>query len=299
MSGLSWPIRQRPMITYPFYRLATIGWANPLLRQTIALFGADPREPITLDLSQLTFVDAFGVTYLAACFNNCVSANREAWVLPPKDGGVNEYLLDVGLYEEAGIGEDFRPRKASRSRVDLVHVSELEPGFVDHLLDFLENAQPFAPGLRPSIRMALLELVQNFAEHAGSPGGAWISGQYHPFTKAKIPRVTLCVLDLGIGIARKLRTVRRYRRNRDNRLVELSTHEGVSSAGNGSRGQGLSVIRQFVRANGGDMTILANRGRVKFRADRRPTPQRMDCEFPGSAVFLSLVPTQRGLYVLD
>lgn len=107
--------------------------------------------------------------------------------------------------------------------MDLVHIKELEPLFIDGLLDFLENVQRFAPRLRLSMRMALLELVQNFADHSGSVSGAWASGQKYR------DRITLCLLDLGKGIPNSLRGVQKYRRMRDPHLIEISTEEGVSA----------------------------------------------------------------------
>ena len=51
--------------------------------------------------------------------------------------------------------------------MDLIHIVSVQPLFIDYLLDFLENMQPFEEGLRPSIRMALLELIQNLPSIRG------------------------------------------------------------------------------------------------------------------------------------
>jgi anti-sigma regulatory factor (Ser/Thr protein kinase) len=250
-------------------------------------------DGVIIDLSSLTFTDSFGLTYLAACLH-VVSSSVSGSVRRPRREDVHKYLLDAGFYESLGVGDRFGPRKPSADRVDLVHITAVQPAFIDQLLDFLENMQPFEEGLRPSMRMALLELVQNFAEHSGSDPGAWISGQFHPRSK----RITLCVLDLGRGIPNALRTLRKYQRIRDPQLVELATQEGVSSIPGERRGLGLNTIRRFVRTNGGTLTIMSYKGYVKFYPDRRPAPKRLDVPFPGTAVFMSLVPTQRGLFVL-
>lgn len=288
------------MLEYPFYRLSTIGWANPLVGRTTSLLLESQPAELLIDLSDVTFVDSFGVVYLAACFARLNNPDRNVWVKPPRDSRVSNYLQDVGLYQQIGIGKYFRARQPSPHRVDIVHISALDPGFVDHLLDFLEHMQPFAEGLRPSMRLALIELIQNFAEHSQSREGAWICGQIHPRTKAtRAPRVTLCVCDLGIGIPESLRRAnsKRFGHWRDESLLVASTRGGISAEGP-KRGMGLNTIRRFVRRNGGDLTMIAGNGRVKFRPGRPPTIYRMDAVFPGSAIFLSLVPTNRGLYIL-
>lgn len=286
------------MPEFPFYRLTTIGWANPLLRPTVELLRTPPAE-VTVDLSTVTFVDSFGVTYLAACVHRCLDAGSQVSIRVPRDQGVSSYLRDIGFYESIGIGEYFPARRPSPHRVDLAHITALAPGFIDYLLDFLEQYQMLAEGLRPSIRLALMELVQNFAEHSGSESGAWVCGQFHPYSKeTKSPRVTLCILDLGRGIATALRGVQKFSRKTDSELVELSTLEGVSSVAK-NRGRGLSTIRQIARANGGTMTIVSGEARVRFRPDRQAEQLRcLDHSFPGSAVYLSLVPTQRGLFAI-
>jgi hypothetical protein len=175
-----------------------------------------------------------------------------------------------------------------------VHIQALEPLFIDHMLDYLEQGHPMERGLRSSFRLALIELVQNFAEHSGSSAGAWVSGQFHPQAK----RATICVLDLGKGIPNKLRTVRAYSRRRDATLIELSTREGVTSAPE-SRGKGLATIREIARVNRGKLTIIAGNARVLFRAHRRGAEKfELDRPFPGSAVFLSLELNSRGLFDL-
>src|SRR5208283_2830098 len=262
---------------YTFYRLATAGWANRLLRDTVPLLEGKLSDGIILDLSSLEFVDTFGITYLAACFHK-VTSNVRGFVRPPRKREVNDYLLDVGLYEAIGIGDRFRTRKPSHDRVDLIHINELEPLFIDHLLDFLEQMQPFEEGLRPSMRMALLELIQNFAEHSGSEVGAWVSGQFHPQRN----RITLCVLDLGRGIPNALRTVSKYRRYRDTRLVELATEEGITSVPETSRGLGLSTIKRFVRTNGGVLRLMTGEAQVTFPPDRRPEQKALEMPFPGT-----------------
>ncbi len=284
-----------PDVHYPFYRLATIGWANPLLRETLPLLAKEMPEEFLVDLSAVEFLDSFGITYLAACLERCRGEEgvKKILVRPPRRRNVHAYLQDVGLYEAIGLGGQFRPRQARTDRVDLVHIRALEPLFIDRLLDFLGRMQPFSPGLRLSIRMSLIELVQNFAEHSGSPMGAWASGQKYR------DRITLCVLDLGKGIPGTLGTLPRYRRFRDPHLIELATEEGVSSIPSGNRGRGLTVIRRFVRSNGGTLTIISGNGRVRFRPDRRPMRDQIDGAFPGTAAFLSLLPTQGGLYVLE
>lgn len=284
------------MQEFTFYRLLTIGWANAVLKSTVGVFGDVEGDEVRLNLENITFADAFGVTYLAACTMAATQRWKTVYVRRPRLEKAHEFLVDVGFYQEYGM--QFRASQPSSDRVDLVHITRLQPFFVDALLTHMESIQPFAEGLRPSMRMSLFELIQNFAEHSKSGHGAWVTGQVHRRAKGTdLPRVTLCMLDLGRGIPSALRTVRRYRRRTDDSLVHLATVEGVSSAP-GSRGLGLTHIRNFARVNGGTLNILSESGYVRFRHDRTPESRRMTCRFPGSVVFLSLVPTTRGMFIL-
>jgi hypothetical protein len=137
-------------------------------------------------------IDSFGIAVLAASFYVLVSSGIHGFIRPPKRQDVHRELLDMGLYESLGV-DRFGPRTPRTDRVDIKHITAFQPGFIDHLLDFLEHMQPFEEGLRLSIRMALLELVQNFSEHSRSDIGAWVAGQLDP----RDNRVNLCIMDFG------------------------------------------------------------------------------------------------------
>lgn len=111
-------------LRFSFYRLATIGWANPLLRQTLALLGDDVSQEILVDLSPVEFLDSFGLTYLAACLDRCRAKRTITGILirPPRRNNVNQYLQDAGFYESIGLGDRFQARQPNRDRVDLVHI---------------------------------------------------------------------------------------------------------------------------------------------------------------------------------
>jgi hypothetical protein len=248
---------------------------------------------VRIDLSELQFIDSFGLTLLAASFHVLKHSGAHGFVRRPRQADIHQELLDMGLYESLGI-DLFGPRTLRRDRVDIRHITAFEPLFIDHLLDFLESMQPFEEGLRPSIRMALLELIQNFSEHSKSKIGAWIAGQFDTARK----RINLCVMDFSMGIPETLRRIPRFYRHGDERLIELATGEGITSVVNSSRGLGLTAIRRFVSANHGTLTILAGRGQVTFSSSSSPTRKKLRVPFLGTAAFLSLVPTQQGLFVL-
>lgn len=98
-----------PDVRLPFYRLMTIGWANPLLRQTLQLFSQEVPREFVIDLSEVEFLDSFGITYFAACLHSCGARRGIGRVLinPPKRRNVNSYLQDVGLYESFGLDQYF------------------------------------------------------------------------------------------------------------------------------------------------------------------------------------------------
>src|SRR5208282_5348667 len=289
------PADDSPQHQYSFYRLATIAGVNPLLRATLPLLAENLNYNVLVDLSDVIAWDAFGITYLAACLERCrhLGTIPQIYIRRPLRPKAHQFLVDMGFYKSVGLGDKFEARRPSKEQIDLVHITALEPGFVDGLLDFLESLQPFDAGLKDSMRMSFIELIQNFAEHAGSASGAWASGNSHG------KRISLCLLDLGRGIPNNLRNIKKFKRMGDPRLIEHATETGVTSAvGPAERGLGLAMIRRFVRANRGAMTIISGGGRVRFRPDRKPIRDKIHGYFPGTAVFLSLVPTERGLYVI-
>ncbi|MGH6868710.1 MAG: STAS domain-containing protein, partial [Methylocella sp.] len=144
LSSMTLALPDDQPLRFSFYRLATIGWANPLLRQTLALLGNDISQEILVDLSPVVFLDSFGITYLAACLDRCrdQKAITKILIRPPTLSNVHRHLQEVGFYESIGLGNQFQARQPNKNRVDLIHIQTLEPLFIDGLLDFLESTQP-------------------------------------------------------------------------------------------------------------------------------------------------------------
>src|SRR5271166_5873251 len=95
--------------TFTFYGRFTIGYAGLLLARVAELLTDPLPEEVVLDLSRVEFIDTFGVNLLAACCHTVLESDSKGYVDPPKNEKVNDYLLDMGLYESLGMGRSFKP----------------------------------------------------------------------------------------------------------------------------------------------------------------------------------------------
>jgi len=120
--------------------------------------------------------------------------------------------------------------------------------------------------LRKEIRKAFFEIFSNIFTHSKSPIGGIVCGQIFPRDK----KIQIVFYDAGVGIAQNVRNFQLSIRS-DEEAIEWSLRKGTStlSSESVSRGLGLYLIRMFLKANGGEFRIYANKGAVMEFNGRR------------------------------
>jgi anti-sigma regulatory factor (Ser/Thr protein kinase) len=120
--------------------------------------------------------------------------------------------------------------------------------------------------LRKEIRKAFFEIFSNIFNHSNSPIGGIVCGQIFPHDK----KIQIVFYDAGIGIAQNVRNSQPSI-TLDEEAIEWALRRGTStlSSENVSRGLGLYLIQMFLKANGGEFRIYANKGAVmEFNGQR-------------------------------
>jgi hypothetical protein len=227
-----------------------------------------------IDLSRVSFVDAYALTGLA-CF--VASADRDGLpveLVLPEHPDVRSWLsrmhlgavIDTfGVHVVGGI----LPRVAERDRRDtLIELQRFHDSYgSDRLASFIwERLKGGADGeVVNQLFEAAGELGQNVVEHAGSPVGGFVAAQRY---KAGAPeeRIIVAVGDAGIGIRESLRP--RYGDMTDRQAITQAIRWNVSRVLEQGRGQGLPGVVDGVRGLGGVVWIRSG------AASRTITPRR-------------------------
>jgi hypothetical protein len=147
------------------------------------------------------------------------------------------------------------------------------------------------PELIKRTNNSLCELFTNVFEHAMSRSGGLALGQYYPNKK----QVQFCVCDTGIGLARKVQSAG-YCMYCCGAAIEWALQEGHTTR-LGPGGLGLYVLREFVKANGGTLRILAYTGHFHQKGAHNMA-ESLDVSFPGTFVQLGLLIRPREVYTI-
>lgn len=213
-----------------------------------------------IDLSRVSFVDAYGLMGLA-CF--IASADRDGLsveLVLPEHPDVRSWLsrMHLGAVIDAfgvHVGEGL-PRVAERDRRDtLIELQRFDDSHGSHrLASFIwDRLEGGADGeVVNQLFEATGELGQNVVEHAGSPVGGFVAAQRY---KAGAPeeRIIVAVGDAGIGIRESLRP--RYGDMTDRQAITQAIRWNVSRVLEQGRGQGLPGVVDGVRGLGGVVWI--------------------------------------------
>ncbi len=225
-------------------------------------------------LSELEFIDAYGLVGLASHVVESTLESRAVHLITPHDGSAAAYLsrMHVGdLIEEAGVELDQPlPKVKERDRQD--SLIELQPfsdtrgseKLADYLWDRLEGRVD--PQLVTQVYEAAAELGNNVAEHAECPVGGYMAAQRYRRGKPD-EYVVVAVGDAGIGIRESLS--RRHGLMSEAAAIEQALKRFVSGTDDPHRGQGLPDIVDGVTDFGGVVHVRS--GAAALRATPNAT----------------------------
>jgi hypothetical protein len=243
----------------------------------------DQHPAVLLDLSVCTFLNAEGAAILAAFV-----LHRREW------DGQTEIDWDTGSYElkrQLGrwqLTELFGKKNFpwTDNAIPLLHQTELDGEavlrYISSVIRAGENMPAMTPDLERETNKSFCELFVNIFEHARSPCGGLAIGQYYPHVK----QVQICVCDLGVGLARKVQ-VAGHARECSGTAIRWALEEGNSTKP-GPGGLGLYLLREFVKANGGSLRILANTGYYAQKGVEN-TAQSLRVLYPGTLFQVGLL----------
>ena len=101
------------------------------------------------------------------------------------------------------------------------------------------------------------EIYANAFEHSFSENiGIYSCGQHYP----RVRKLSLCVVDFGIGIPRNVRNFRSLELSAAE-AMQWAFQRGTTTKQSGTgRGVGLDLLKEFVKLNNGQLTIYSNDG---------------------------------------
>lgn len=220
----------------------------------------DDEGEVIIDLSQLEFIDVYGLVGLAAHLIESTLNRRAIKLLVPQSTNASNYLarMHLGDLLEACDVKLSRPLPVVREtdqRESLIELQTFEDvRGSERLADYLwARLDGQVPGqIATQIYEAAGELGNNVVDHSRCPVGGFMAAQRHKRGKPE-EHLIVAVGDAGIGIQASLRE--RYGDLDETEAIRQALEPGVSGIEDPGRGRGLSEIVEGVTGFGGVVRV--------------------------------------------
>lgn len=255
-----------------------------------------------IDLSDVLFIDPFGMVGLLEIGELCMREDIKKTVLLPRSGEVLRYLERMDFFESAKRYFTLEPMHAPPAAPGrggdsdvLLEITAIERTSDIHYIvgRVEERAQAILQThLRYDDRavsgfiVALSEVCQNIIEHSEHRG--FVGIQKYRYKSLGRNIVKIAVMDVGRGFRTSL--AERFPVKSDLEAVEKALLHGASRYEDEGRGHGLAAVRRFVTAWDGRLSIRSGTARVALipKWSRGRTREYGLVNFPGSQINITL-----------
>ncbi|HYS03689.1 MAG TPA: hypothetical protein VEW47_00705 [Candidatus Dormibacteraeota bacterium] len=233
-----------------------------------------PAEEVTLDLTDLAFIDPVGLVSLWAWKNRVQATCRGFTLTRPRSADVQKYLDVMDFFNPTPQNTGSQISWGSSGIYFPVHhLREPGVGVVENLASELATTfGDHVPGTTSALAYCFQEAMDNVFQHAESPVGAVAAAQLFPHTPRRWCQASIA--DMGVGVLRSLRRSPEHADlPSDEQALRLAIQRNVTSTApyvgmyGGSRpGMGLYMISEVCRRTGGELMLLS--GDTLLRVER-------------------------------
>ncbi len=231
----------------------------------------------TIDLTDITFIDPFGMVGILEIGRYFKSLNTDRNLLLPKSENVLKYLERMDFFKYSGLY--FTGQSENTHIIDkyfrksysdvLLEITPIEKSNDIHYIvgkvkkrahTILKKHLHYDEDAINGFIVALSEVCQNIIEHSKHTGFVGIQ-KYH-FQKHNKNVVKIAVMDLGIGFSGSLSE--RLSFTDDLEAIEMALLQGVSRHMDEGRGHGLAAVRNFVQNWNGKISIRSGTAKLSI-----------------------------------
>ena len=278
-------VSERPSLLGGYNRvLMTMRLARSTVDQLCADVSFDVEKP-RIDLSNVSFVEPFGLIYLGMFLRHFNSLGCSFEIVTPRSRQVRKYLDTQRFWERYNIpmnmtGSSSLPGLASftslRDVIDIENDQYIADDVGNMVYEILSrHSVKVSVGLVTEI---VVELVDNFSRHSGQQLAA-CAIQLYPNLK----KLHFAIGDCGVGIRDSLSKSPHYRHLSTAPHYEAAVkalEEGVTGGVEG--GTGFGTVREDVVELGGQMFLCTGDGWISIEAERDDVQSgQMAYDLPG------------------
>lgn len=243
--------------------------------ESFEAFLAQANASEVIDLSQLTFVDPYGMVGILEAGRLFSLQGAKKRLVLPGSGNVLKYLERMDFFKYAANffridhpGHDLPERYTRSADSDvLLEITPIEKSDDIHFIvgrvkerahAILANHLHYDERAINGFIVALSEVCQNIIEHSENTG--FVGIQKYRFQKIEKNVVKIAVMDLGIGFRRSLGE--RFDLGSDLEALDKALFHSVSRHADEGRGHGLAAVRRFTDRWNGKISIRSGSAKL-------------------------------------
>ncbi|XDD52532.1 hypothetical protein AB3N59_20500 (plasmid) [Leptospira sp. WS92.C1] len=247
----------------PLPRYFNIGNVSSFVNQVIDENRIPKSSEFTFDFTELKFIEPAGITALSSIVEFLIKngATVEFYYfktsLISKDSALS--YLDDSMFFNRYLNVRLNPNSSIRNSSLALEQIDTEGAYQWtelFLLPWLKREIGLDKRLRlESLRISLIEIFNNISDHSDEKI-ACLFAQHYPNKK----QIRLAISDFGKGIPENVKKV--MPTLADSMAIQKATEAGFSTHSKPTnRGAGLDLLKKnIVNDNGGNLTILSNKG---------------------------------------
>ena len=252
-------------------------------------------DNIVLDLSQLGFVDPYGMGMLCLIGRHLSAKYWDITCRLPENTDVERYLTRMKVFDAlksyvtvARVPQTGQSRTHNESLLEITTIEQRSD--IEQVLSVIEArvGAILSEELHYTVREitgfknVVAELCHNILDHSGDKG--FVVAQRYTNHRLNRKFAIIGVCDLGIGIRESLSTGHDTAHWSHGQAIKMAIQKTVSRGS--TRGLGLYIVKQICQENNGRLHIRSGDERVYIREDEMWVyPSTL---FPGTQVSIAL-----------
>lgn len=268
---------------------------DDVLKGLDAFWAQRKDDNIVLDLSELGFVDPYGMAMLCLIGRHLSTRYWDITCRLPADPDIESYLTRMKVFEALASyvtversPQTGRPPVLNESLLEVMPIeahTDIEQilGMIEaRVVSILSEELHYTVREITGFKNVVAELCHNILDHSGDKG--FVVAQRYINHKLRKKFAIIGVCDLGMGIKESLSVRHDVSKWSHGHAIKMAVQKEFSRGD--TRGLGLYIVRQICQENGGSLHIRSGDERVYIRGER--TWIHPSAMFPGTQVSITL-----------
>ena len=247
-------------------------------------------DDINIYFDNVNFIDISSLAIVCNWIKK-ITENNNVIKLKVNDSDAQciSYVSRMDFFKIIGYNykEEFKRHSAEGKFLPIEIFEKYDTQLITKIINILRNTFKFTKD-DPVLYMldySVNELLENIDRHSETKNHSTIVVQSYP-SKHKLD---FCIIDNGIGIPNSLRKTQKYKKWTDEECILNSTKRNIRTEENNGQGNGLHIMKNFVKSTKGSFSIFSDCSVYKYDAENNiDKTHKIDGFWQGTIIKISV-----------